>query len=137
MEHDSWELEIDGQWLTVNGGVSGDRRHLPLAAGQTQRNVEVWPWLWENMTKALEKLPPGKHTLRVARLLNGEGRSPNDPPQIRIVSQSVALEVVAEKVDPLPSLAGTTVSGGRVNAAAAVSATSIHVDPSIDHGVKR
>ena len=49
------------------------------------------------MTAAIKELPPGKHTIRVARLLNGEGRSPRNPPQIRIVSQPVTVEVVVEE----------------------------------------
>jgi hypothetical protein len=67
---------------------------LLLATGQTQRNVEVTPWLWENMTEAIEALRPGKHTLRIARLLNGQGHSSKDPPQIRVVSQAVTIEIV-------------------------------------------
>ncbi len=94
LEHEAWELEIDGKWLQVTGGVSGVRRHLLLASGQTQTNVEVTTWLWENMAEALKDLPPGKHTLRVARLLNGESRSPKSPPQIRIVSQPIKIEIV-------------------------------------------
>jgi len=94
LEHEAWELEIDAKWLKPTGGVEGLRRHLPLPAKQAQHQVEVWPWLWENMTAAIKELPPGKHTIRVARLLNGEGRSPKNPPQIRVVSQPVTVEVV-------------------------------------------
>lgn len=93
LEHESWEVELDGKWFKVTGGVEGRRRYLPLPAKQAQHNVEVWPWLWENMTEAIKELSPGKHTLRVARRLNGEGRLPNDAPPIRIVSQSVKIEI--------------------------------------------
>ena len=95
LEHEAWELEVNGKWLKPSGGVEGRRRHLPLPAKQAQHQIEVWPWLWENMTAAIKELPPGKHTIRVARLLNGDGRSAKDPPQIRIVSQPVTVEVVA------------------------------------------
>ena len=96
MNHESWGLEIDGQWLKQNGGASSGRAISLLKSKQAQRNVDVWAWLGENMTSTIEGLPPGKHTLRVAGLLNGEGRAPNDPPQIRIVSQPVEIVVKDE-----------------------------------------
>ena len=96
LNHEHWELEIDGKWLKESGGASSGRAVYLLEPKQAQHNVDVWVWLGKNMTKAVEGLPPGKHTLRVAHLLNGQGRSSNDPPQIRVVSQPVIIEVVAE-----------------------------------------
>ena len=96
LNHNNWELEIDGKWLKESGGASsGSATHL-LEPKQPQHDIDVWVWLGKNMTSAIKGLPPGKHTLRVAHLLNGEGRSSNDPPQIRVVSQPVMIEVVVE-----------------------------------------
>jgi hypothetical protein len=93
LEHESWELEIDGKWYLPSGGASGFRRELPLATGQTQRNLEVWDWLWENLTTTVQQLPPGKHTLRVARTLPGFG-VPRGQSRIRVVSNPVEIEIV-------------------------------------------
>ena len=100
MNHENWELEIDGQWLKESGGASSGRAVSLLKAKQARHNIDVWAWLGENMTSAVEGLPPGKHTLRVAHLLNGEGRSSNDPPQSRVVSQPVIIDVVAGQPKP-------------------------------------
>jgi len=108
IEHESWEIEIDGKWHSPSGGQSGLRRSLPLSAGQTQRNVEVWDWLWENMKKAVQELPLGKHTIRVACTLPGFG-VPAAKPLIRVVSNPIEVEVVAaEPVAPAEFSGGWT-----------------------------
>jgi len=96
MNREHWELEIDGRWLKASGGASSGRAVSLLKAKQPQHNVGVWVWLAEKMTSAIKELPPGKHTLRVAHLVYSEGRSTDDPPQIRVLSQPVTIEVVAE-----------------------------------------
>ncbi len=102
LEHESWEIEIDGKWHSPNGGRSGIRRSLPLAVGQTQRNVEVWDWLWENIKEAVQELPLGKHTLRVARILPSAMEGPVSE-QFRVVSNPIEIEIVAGR----PETAGS------------------------------
>jgi hypothetical protein len=96
LNHKNWELEIDGKWLKTSGGASSGSAAYLLKPKQPQHNVGVWVWLGENIKRAVQGLPPGKHTLRVAHLLYGEGRSTEGPPQIRVVSQPVTIEVVAD-----------------------------------------
>jgi len=96
MNHKNWELEIDGKWLKTSGGASRGSAVYLLKPKQPQHDMDVWVWLGENMRRAVKGLPPGKHTLRVAHLLYSEGRSLDDPPQTRVVSQPVTIEVVAE-----------------------------------------
>jgi formylglycine-generating enzyme required for sulfatase activity/beta-lactamase regulating signal transducer with metallopeptidase domain len=94
LEHESWELEIDGQWHSPNASVSGVRRSLPLAAGETQHDLDVWNWLWENITEAVYDLPSGRHTLRVARTLPYVGVPPRGP-ALRVISNPVEIEIVS------------------------------------------
>ncbi len=102
LEHESWEIEIDGKWHSPNGWRSGIRRSLPLAVGQTQRKVEVWDWSWENIKEAVQELPPGKHTLRVARILPSAMEGPVSE-QFRVVSNPIEIEIVAGR----PETAGS------------------------------
>lgn len=108
LKTEAWELEIDGEWLKATGGTPGDRFHLPLAAGQTRRGLKL---------SALTNLGFGKHTLRVACHLYGDGRS-KDVPRIRIVSQPVEFEVIDDlPLDRLIQLAGITLVNDCTNPA--------------------
>ncbi len=88
IEHESWELEIDGTWHRTDTAYSGDRWYLPLGPGQQQQNLEVWIRADDNIGRRLRALEPGEHTLRVARLISS----------IRVVSNPV--EITIERALP-------------------------------------
>jgi hypothetical protein len=90
LEFESWELEIDGTWHKTDGIFSGDRRYLPLAPGAQQKNLEVR--IAGNLAQRLRALEPGKHTLRVARLIP-ESRPGDDV--FRVVSERAEIEIAA------------------------------------------
>ena len=92
LEHESWEMEIDGKWHKTNVGVSGLRRYLPLGPGGEQQNLEPWIFADDNVGRKLRALEPGKHTLRVARLIP-EFRPGEDV--FRVVSERVEIEIAA------------------------------------------
>ncbi len=94
LESESWELEIDGTWHQPNTGFSGLRRYLPLPPGGQQQDLEVWILDVDNLGKRLRALEPGKHALRVARLIP-YFRSGEDV--LRVVSNPVQIEIVADK----------------------------------------
>jgi prepilin-type processing-associated H-X9-DG protein len=94
IEHESWEVEIDGKWFKTNNYVSGDRRYLPLETGQQQRNLTVQIISFDNIGQALGNLEPGKHNVRVARLLNST-RNPGEE-TLRIVSNPIEIEILPE-----------------------------------------
>ena len=89
IESESWEFEIDGTWHKPSVFSSGERRYLPLAAGQRQQNVEVWT----DANRKLDELGPGPHTLRVARILPSAVEGPLKE-QIRVVSNPIEIEVI-------------------------------------------
>ncbi len=65
---------------------------MPLAPGQEQRNIEVWIADVDNLARKLRALESGKHTLRVARLLNATHAPGEDV--LRVVSNAVEIEIV-------------------------------------------
>jgi WD40 repeat protein len=95
IESESWEIEIDGTWHRPSTAFSGDRRYLPLGPAGQQENLEVWIPDVDNLAERLRALQPGKHTLRVARLLNST-RAPGEE-ILRLVSNPIEIEIVPTK----------------------------------------
>jgi beta-lactamase regulating signal transducer with metallopeptidase domain len=94
IENESWEVEIDGKWYKTNFLFTGDRRYLPLQAGQQQQNLVVPIIAFDNIGQALGNLESGKHILRVARLLNSRSYGEEI---LRIVSNPIEIEILPEE----------------------------------------
>jgi len=93
LESESWEFEIDGKWRKPSIYWSGVRRHLPLAAGRRQLNLEVWT----NSTEGLDELTLGTHTLRVARILSSALKGPVNQ-RLRVVSNPIEIEILPNQL---------------------------------------
>jgi predicted Ser/Thr protein kinase len=96
LESESWEIEIDGKWHRPNNGFTGRRRYLPLAPGQEQPNLDVWILDVDNQGRRLRALEPGRHILRVARLIPEFGPGED---VLRLVSNPIEIEITAPPPD--------------------------------------
>ncbi|MHB8957834.1 MAG: hypothetical protein ACYC4U_33210 [Pirellulaceae bacterium] len=91
----SWQIEIDGKWFESDVGWGARRNVLPLEPGTLEPDLDVLIHPDDARGRALCTLTPGKHMLRVARLLPSavaDARS-----RLRVVSNRVEIEIVAEK----------------------------------------
>ena len=91
LEHESWEIEIDGKWHETHTFMSGLRRHLPLGPAQQQQDLEVWIHANDSISQKLRALGPGRHMLRVARLINYDTRPREE--MLRVISNPVEIEI--------------------------------------------